>query len=154
MDTFEEIERDYDASETLRTFSLPESKAAIDLAFLAVMIDRNVTAEELDALRQQLEHLPFATKQQAKEALSDHIDRTQRAVAEMLDSDMSIDHFIADRTDSIQGAEGRRATLELLSIVSFADRPHPSEADTFFRVGESFGYSRDELEEIWVGHER
>ena len=147
---FEELDRRFGEDETLREFSLPEAKALIDLAFVVIMVDRKVTEEETDALRDQLETLPFATKQQAKDALSDHIDRACRAIAHILQDDGSIDSYIQGAAARIQSPEHRRRTLQVLSVVSFADEPHPQETTTFFKVGDAFGWDRPDISELWV----
>lgn len=146
------LDERYGDSEVLAEFSLPESKALIDLALLVMMVDREITDAELDALHEQIGALPFATRGQAEAALSDHMDRAQRTIATLLDNDndRAVHSYVDSATQRIQVQERRRKTLEVLSLLSNADEPVADETEIYFRVGAAFGFSDDQLDEIWL----
>lgn len=136
-------------SDVLAEFSLPEIKAFVDLAYLVMMADHEITDQEAGHLREQLNTLPFANKGQATEALGDHLARTRKVVGQILGARQKVDRYIDRATARITEADHRAATMQVLSLISFADEPHENEADLFYRIGRSFGFERDRIEEAW-----
>lgn len=145
-----DLEEIYD-SEILDEFSLPESKAFVELAMLIVHVDRQVTDLELDELDAQLAALPFTDTQQER-ILGRHVDRTEKVLQQILDDADSIQTFVEDATDRLQGRRHRRHALELLVALAYADEPELEESAIYQEIGEAFGFDPQEREAIWHDH--
>lgn len=145
----EQIARRYEDSDVLRDFSLPEAKALVDLSYLMIYVDQEVSDEELEALRSQLERMPFANEEQLQAVLGDHISRVRRALTSIVSDEDEVAEFIDGAAARIIEGAHRREALEVLSLISFADKAHPTEASTYFRIGQAFGFDRDTIKEAW-----
>lgn len=144
------LEDRFESADRIRDFTLPESRALIDLAFLMIMVDRKVTDVELGTLRDQLERLPFANKQQADRALSDHIDRARQTAANIVEDEEARRAFIEGATQRIPGRNDREFVLEFLSLLSAADDYHDAETQTWVEIAEAFNLEADELPDYWA----
>ena len=142
-----ELEAIYD-SDILDEFSLPESKAFVELAMLILHADRDVTDLERDELEAQLESLPLTVTQQER-VLERHIDRMENVLEQLLDNPESTEEFIADATDRLQGPRHREHALELLVALAYADKPEMEESEIYRRIGRAFGFDESKVEEIW-----
>ena len=142
-----ELEESYD-SEILGEFSLPESKAFVELAMLIIHIDREVTDIERDEFDAQLASLPF-TDPQKERILGPHIARTEKVLEQTLGDPDAVETFIENATDRLQGRSHRKHALELLVALAYADQPQFEESHTYQQIGEAFGFDEDEREEIW-----
>ncbi len=144
------LEERFSHSDRLAGFSLPESRALIDLAFLMIMVDREVSDAELDRLRSELEKLPFANKGQAERALSDHMARSRQTVADVVADDEARRAFIEGATQRIQAKKDRKFVLQFLSLLSAADDYHESETQTWVEIADAFGFEADDLDALWA----
>jgi len=136
--------RDYDTeyghSEMLADFSERELRAFIELAFLVVMADREVTEQELDALREQLFKLAFESQAEAAEMLDEKGEQIRIRVDRMLEDESKVESFIRRRAELISGGAHRETALDILASLAYADELAPSEEDVCFQIGRSFGF--------------
>jgi len=144
------LNEQYDDAELLEDFSLPESRALIDLSYLMIVVDREVTDAELEALRNQLEELPFPDQRRADRALSDHVERSRRTVTEIVDDDGARRAFIEGATQRIPARADREFVLEFLSLLSAADDYDSAETRTWVEIAEAFGFEADDLPDLWA----
>lgn len=144
------LDEHFGDSNWLAEFSLPESRALIDLAYLMIMVDREVTDAEMEALQSQLEKLPFANREQADRALSDHTERSRKTVADVVDDEEARRAFIEGATQRIQARDHRESVLEFLSLLSAADDYDSAETQTWVEVAKAFGVDVDDLPEYWA----
>ncbi len=144
MTYFSTDERDYDTdyghSEMLADFSERELRAFIDLAFLVVMADREVTEQELDALREQVFKLAFESQAEVAEMLDEEGRQIRRRVEGMLGDDAKVESFIRRRAELISGGAHRETALDILASLAYADDLAPSEEDVCFQIGRAFGF--------------
>lgn len=134
-------------SDVVGDFTLEESRAFVDLAVLVMMADEQVTNEELEELSDQLAALPFEDAEEIEQKLGDHIAYARQTVEQLLDDPDSIDSFIDETTDKIDGDEHRLHTLELLAVLAYADEVDIAEADICHRIGLAFGFDEDRIED-------
>lgn len=141
------IER-YEDQRALNDFTLAESKALFDLLLLTVMIDGEVSQDELDQLSDESERFPFGTAEEFAEIIEDHATATKAELDEIIGDDFALDEFIAERVDIIEDDAKRREALTMIAVVAYADGVDPTEEDLCHRLGELFGFDEDEIEDI------
>lgn len=136
----------YDNQSPLKSLSLEESKALFDLLLLAVMIDGEVTDEELESVSQESEKFPFADAAHFEELVGAHAHQTRDELESILDDEAAVDKFIEDRAAVITDDEKRRKSLEMIAVVAYSDGVDQSEEDLCHQIGAHFGFSKDEIE--------
>jgi hypothetical protein len=144
MTYFSVDDRDYDSdfgdSDILSDFTDRELKAFVDLAFLVVMADREVTEDELDALGDQLFKLAFESQTQAVELLEEEGAEIRARIEQRLDDPEKVESFIRRRAELITGGAHRETALDILASLAYADDLAPSEQDVCFQIGRAFGF--------------
>lgn len=134
-------------SDVIKDFSLEESRAFVDLAVLVMMIDEQVTLEELEELSDQLAALPFEDAEEIERELGDQIAFARKTVNELLDDKDELDTYIAETAAKIDGDDHRQHVLELLAVLAYSDEVDVEEADICHRVGEAFGFDEKRIED-------
>ncbi len=134
-------------SNAIGDFTLEESRAFADLAVLVMMIDEQVTNDELEELSAQLAQLPFEDTEEIERKLGDQIAYARQTVEQILDDEDAIDSFIEETASKIEGDEHRQHVLELLAVLAYSDEVDIVEADICHRVGEAFGFDEDRIED-------
>ncbi len=125
----DQYDHGYDDSDVLRKFSLPEAKALVDLSYLMIYIDGEVSDEELQTLRAQIERMPFANSEQVRAVLGDHINRVCRALTTIVADDDEVADFIDSAAGRIAEGAHRRTALEVLSLILFCRQGRPRRGD-------------------------
>lgn len=134
-------------SKLIGDFTLDESRAFVDLAVLVMMIDEQVTIDELEELSDQLKELPFKDAEELERELGDQIAYSRKTVEELLDDEDAMDAFIDETASQIEGDEHRQHVLELLAALAYSDEVDIAEADVCHRVGLAFGFDEDRIED-------
>ncbi|QDG54152.1 TerB family tellurite resistance protein [Persicimonas caeni] len=134
-------------SDVISDFTLEESRAFVDLAVLVMMIDEQVTTDELEELSDQLAALPFEDAEEIERELGDQIAYARKTVDELLDDKDQIDSYIAETAAKIDGDDHRQHVLELLAVLAYSDEVDIQETDICHRVGKAFGFDEKRIED-------
>lgn len=136
----------YEEDAPLQAMTLEESQAVFDLLLLVVMIDGQITDEELESVSAESEKFPFGSAEDFAELVEDHAFRTRAELETVIDDDDAIAAFIADRSDLIEGEDKRREALKMLAVVAYSDGVDSTEEDLVHQIGRYFGFSDEDIE--------
>jgi hypothetical protein len=136
----------YDDQIPLQDLSLDEGQAIFDLLLLTVMIDGEITDEELESVTAESEKFPFGSAEDFAELVEEHAFRTRAELEEILDDEDAIAAFIADRAELIEGDEKRREALKMIAVVAYSDGVDSTEEDLCHQIGRHFGFSDEDIE--------
>lgn len=148
MSGFRAFMERYEEQKLLIDFTLEESKAVFDLLLLTVMIDGEITQDELDQLSDESERFPFGSAEEFAEIIEDHAVATKAELDDIVGDDEAVEEFIADRAEVLDDEEKRREALAMVAVVAYADGVDPTEEDLCHTIGEVFGFDVDEIEDI------
>jgi uncharacterized tellurite resistance protein B-like protein len=147
----ERLREQHGNTELLETFSDDEALALVDLAFLVVMIDGEVTDRELEEISHHLLGVVFDREAEAKEMLESHgALETRERLHEYLASDEDLAPFVEARTDRIDDSAHRKAALEVLGTLSYADGLDSTEEGICHEIGRAFGFDEETIEACLV----
>ncbi len=136
----------YHDQSPLRDLSLEESQAIFDLLLLTVMIDGEITDEELESVSEESEKFPFGSAEDFADLVEDRAFRTRAELEAIIDDDDGIATFIADRADLIEGDDKRREALKMIAVVAYSDGVDSTEEDLVHQIGRYFGFSDEDIE--------
>lgn len=136
----------YESKSPLKELSTDECIALTDLLILAVMIDGEITSEELQAVTDQSEKLPFERPEDYEELMAEHAFKVKAEIEALLGDEKALQSFIEARTARIKGEEKREESLKMIAVVAYSDGVDAAEEDLCHKVGAAFGFSEDQIE--------
>lgn len=150
MGTLEQLEEEYADSDLLKDFDRQEAIALMELAFLVVMIDGEVTNEELMQLTKRVLTLTFADVEEAEAVLEEHGMATKERIDEMGEQGEDARPFIEERVDVFADEDHRKKALEVLGTLAYADGLDEDEQGLCHVIGEAFGLDDEEIDDLLV----
>lgn len=139
MSDFDSLSSQLGDGGPLANYSVEESKALADLAVLVIMVDRQVTDEELEELSESLHELPFESEREVDEALSERMSSTRARAEELVEDEQALREYIDERATQIEEGEHRQAALDKLAELAYSDEAVPGEENILHVIGEAFG---------------
>lgn len=136
----------YSTITALKELSIEESIALTDLLLLTIMVDGEITTEELEAFTTQSKKLPFDTAEAYEAVVSAHAHNVKTEIESILSKDDALKSFISARASQIDGTDKRREALKAIAIVAYSDGVDPSEEDLCHQIGLAFGFTHNEIE--------
>ena len=145
------LDPEHGESDVLESFTDEETLALVDLAFLTIMVDGEVTDVELHSMSNELLEVAFDAEQKAEDILRAHgADDIREEIDRKLEQDESFEDFIQERVERIETREHREAALEVISTLSYSDGLDETEEDIYHDIGRAFGFDEATLEDCFV----
>lgn len=134
--------------EILSNLDVEETKAIVDLLILTVLIDGEITEEELDWLADQWSQLPFAGDEHLEILVGEHGSETRAYLQAHFEDAEKIDAFTHKIAKSLVRQEVREASIRMIAVVSVADGLDLAESKLAYTLGDLFGYSNERIDEL------
>jgi len=136
---------DYDL---LQELTLDESKSFVEVLILTVLVDGEITEDELEGLSAQWSQLPFASDPEQEEVVGQHGFEVRQFLETNFEDEGKISEFISEVASRFEREDLKAAALRMIAIVSGADGLEQAETDLAVRLGTEFGYDTDQIAEI------
>lgn len=149
MAIYEELEEKYDDSNVLPAFDRDEGIALVDLAHLVLLIDSELTDDEVEQLERRVFGLTLE-EDDIPEILASGDVAAPKRVRELVDDADAREAFVAERADRIAEGDHRRAALRVLGTLSYTDGLVDEEEGVCFEIGRAFGFDSDEIEDLLI----
>jgi hypothetical protein len=148
MSSFDDVLAYFSDEDSLEEATLDESKAFLDLLILAVLIDGEITEEELEGLDTELAKLPFAHDDAMQKEVGDHGVESRARIEEILHDDEAIASFLEELAEDLTREDHREIAIGMTAAVAFSDGIVREEAALCHQLGDAFGFDSDEVDQI------
>lgn len=134
--------------EILSNLDVEESKAFVDLLILTVLIDGEITEEELEGLAEQWGQLPFAGDEHLEDLVGEHGYETRAYLQENIGDSDKIDTFITDMCARITSEPTQEAAVRMIAVVSSSDGLAEPETKLAHTIGDHFGFDSERTDAL------
>ncbi len=132
----------------LSNLDVEESKAFVDLLILTVLIDGEITEEELDGLADQWSQLPFAGDDHLEDLVGEHGYETRAFLQDNIQDTDKIDAFISKMCARITREPTQEAAVRMIAVVSSSDGLAEAETKLAHQIGGLFGFSDERTDAL------
>ena len=150
MKLLDELNARYDESAVLTGFDTRQGAALVDLAYLVMMIDHDVTDKQLDQLRKRVFGLTLTDGQMLEDVLTGGEIVKPVEIEGLLSNDQALQAFVERRSKEFESEEQRREVLRVLATLSYSDGLEEEEEGICHEIGRSFGLDDDTIEDLLV----
>jgi uncharacterized tellurite resistance protein B-like protein len=150
MASLEALHREFGESSILRDFTAEESMALIDLSFLVINVDGEVTGPEIRNLTEEVMELTSDGGSSAGTTLSQRRAEHEERLEDVLRSGENTREFIQERAGLIETRDHRLEALKVLGSLSYSDGLHRDEESIIHEIGDAFGFTSDEIEDALI----
>lgn len=142
--------------EVIESVDEQEADALLDLMVLTVYTDDEISDEELAALKEEWQHLPFVGETHSDAELAERMEETHALLNRVVQYPEMFRGFMQGIADAITDEEMRMAAYRLVCIISSIDGFDESELELCEAVGTSFELDTDTMDNIlravWESH--
>lgn len=150
MKLLEELKERYDESEVLSGFAKEEGIALVDLAYLVMLVDEDLSDGELGKFRERIFGLTLSEGDMLQDVLSGGEITPPIEVREIVGDAEATDEFVETRSEKIHGEAHRGEALRVLATLSYSDGMAEDEEGICHEIGRRFGFDDDEIEKLLV----
>ncbi len=150
MASFEALQREFGESSVLENFSAEESMALIDLSFLVINVDGEVSGPEIRNVTEEVMQLTADDASSAESMLAQRRAEHQERLEDVLRSGENTQAFIEERVGLFDSDEHGMEALKVLGSLSYSDGLAESEESICYQIGRAFGFSDDEIEDALI----
>lgn len=134
--------------ERLRELEPDECEAIFQLLMLSVLIDGEVSREEIATLVQEFDHLPFFAAASTDRARREFGFQIRGELLERISND-ELPEMLDEIAGTLTSPDHRRAALRMMALAIAAEHIDDDEYTFGFEVGEAFEIDPDETREIF-----
>ncbi len=134
--------------DSLRELSADECEAIFQLLMLAVLIDGDVTREEVSVLIEEFDHLPFFAAASTDRARREFGFRIRGELLERI-GNHEVPEMLDEIASVITDPDHREAALRMVALTATAEHVEDEEYAFGFEVAEAFGIDSNETLEIF-----
>lgn len=155
LDKFRDVHPDWNLIENL---SPDEAPATINLLLAALFLKANLGDEELQALAETWQRLPFVGPDFGGSTFLGHLVKTHDDLLAITEDPTLLQGFLRDAAERITNEDKRLAVLRLLALVVAEDGLKPRQQEYFYATAAYFdvdmALAEDLLRVAWDSYER
>jgi hypothetical protein len=140
MGTVSQIADFFEDDELLDTISLEQSKVLLDLFMLTIIMDGEISDQELETFDEELSRLPFAKNEAHIEQIGDYGVESKERILAIAGDDDAVDAYLADLAERFgPDVELRKKALAMVAALSYSDGFDDQEDHLCQQLGVAFG---------------
>jgi hypothetical protein len=143
--------------EVIESLDRDESQVTLDLLLMAVYLDEQLTAEEVEVLTEEWKQLPFVGPPESAAQLAEHMFETHASLNEIVDHPPLFRDFVVEAADEIGGEDKKIAIFRLVAMAALADQTTERALAFCYALGYELELELDTVEHllrsIWESHE-
>ena len=132
--------------DVLGDLTMQETQAFVELLILGVLIDGEITEEELEGLSEQWGQLPFAGDEALETLVGEHGSETREFLEPRIGDEAEISAFLDKIAARIERPEVKSAAIHMVAEVAYADGLDPAERHLCNQLGQKLGLSQSEVD--------
>ena len=134
--------------EVLGELTMLETQAFVELLILTVLIDGEITEEELEGLSEQWGQLPFAGDDALETLVGEHGAETREFLETRVHDPKEVDEFLERVAAKLTRPHTQEAAVQMVAAVAFADGLDSAELTLCENLGSKFGFEVDKVGEL------
>ncbi len=138
----------YHDKDTLADLDASETQVFVDLLILTILIDGEITEDELEGLATQWSQLPFAGDSHLEDLVGEQGFETREWLEKNIDDKSAIHDFIVAKAEKLERDEVKLAALRMVAVVALADGVDAAEENLAHAFGRALGYTDEEVSSI------
>ena len=150
MKVLNELDVRYEDSAVLEKFNKKEGVALVDLAYLVMLIDHDISDKQLEEFRTRVFGLTLSDGEMLEDVLSGGEIVKPVELKGILDDEEAIDDFVRERAEVFEGEKHRQEVLRVLATLSYSDGLEEEEEGICHEIGRVFGLDEETIEEVLV----
>lgn len=150
MKILEELEARYEESSVLKGFSMDEGVALVDLAYLVMLVDEDLSKGELEQFKKTVFGLTLTEGEGVEEVLTSGAVTPPMQVREKVGDAALMETFIRQRAAEFDSEDHKREALRVLATLSYSDGMEQKEEGVCHVIGRMFGLDDATIEDLLV----
>ncbi len=138
----------YADKNTLGDLDAGETQVFVDLLILTILIDGEITEDELEGLATQWSQLPFAGDAHLEDLVGEQGFETRQWLEDNIHDKGAIADFITERAAKLERDEVKLAALRMIAVVALSDGVDGAEENLAHQFGRELGYTEEEVSDI------